>query len=317
MDRDQFFHERRYSQVTEEFPCKIRFPLFYKARKQVLVIEPGQKLYIPFGWFHMVFSEGDELNFALNYFIKGGSLKEEGGPSSETPCIETSELGDVDPMTIFEKGEMIRVIRAENGVFPSNYLKERFKNDYEIKNKTIEDFFRDKDRSEYIIQSKTVLPGATCWINWGNVRTHLHYDTANNWLHQIRGRKRVILFPPDDRDLLYMWNHYPINLIYTLSQDTNIKIERGCIPENEIKDILKNLGARGTLELPGKKKLVARIFEDVNIRGPYFRLWFLIETTVQIRDNTHILGPGDYIQIPNHECYNFFFMNPTVFVVLT
>jgi len=313
MDRDQFFHERRYSQVMEEFPCKIRFPLFYQARKQTLVIEPGQKLYIPFGWFHMVFSEGDELNFAMNYFMKGGSVEQEGGPSTETPYIDTSELGDVDPMTIFEKGEMIRVIRVESGVFPSNFLKERFKDDFEIKEKTIEDFFRDKDRCEYIMQSRTTLPGATCWLNWGNIRTHLHYDTASNWLHQIRGRKRVVLFPPDDRDLLYMWNPYPMKLIYSLTHDTNVNIERNCIPDDEIKDILNRLGARGTLELPGKK-LAARIFDDVNTPGPYYNIWFMIETTIKIKDKTYILGPGDYIRIPNHDCYRFVIMNPTVFV---
>lgn len=315
MDRDQFLHERRYSQVTEEFPCKIRFPLFYKARKQTLVIEPGQKLFIPFGWFHMVFSEGDELNFALNYFMKGGSTDQEGAPSSNTPRVERSELGNIDPMTLFEKGEMIRVIRVKSGVFPSNFLKERFKDDLEVTKKTIEEFFRDKDRTDYIMQSDTVLPGATCWLNWGNIRTHLHYDTANNWLHQIRGRKRVVLFPPDDRDLLYTWNPYPIQLIYSLTHDTNIKVERECIPESEIRDIMNRLGARGTLELPGKK-FVARIFEDVNIVGPYYRLWFLIETTVKVGDNTYILGPGDYIQIPNHECYTFVTKNPTVFVTI-
>jgi hypothetical protein len=80
----------------------------------------------------MVFSEGDELNFALNYFMKGGTVEQEGAPSSEIPYVETSELGDVDPMSLFEKGELIRVIRAESGVFPSNFLKERFKNEFEM-----------------------------------------------------------------------------------------------------------------------------------------------------------------------------------------
>jgi Cupin-like domain len=41
------------------------------------------------------------------------------------------------------------------------------------------------------------------WFGPGNTFTHLHYDTANNFLAQIRGRKQVILCPPSEITRLY------------------------------------------------------------------------------------------------------------------
>jgi hypothetical protein len=314
MDRDQFFNERRYSQVMEEFPCKIRFPLFYQARKQVFTINPGQKLYIPFGWFHLVYSEGDEFNFAMNYFIQNGSVEAEGAPSSEEPRVEPSELGDIDPLTIFKKNEKIRIIHTKSGVFPTDYLKERFKNDYELKDKTIQEFMDDKDHADYIMQWKTNIKGATAWLNWGNVRTHLHYDTASNWLHQIKGRKRAILFPPDDRDLLYMWNSYPIKLVYQLAQDYNVTLRRNEVPEDAVQDIIRRMGVKTSLSLPNNR-LAARNIEEVQLDLAYYELWFMVDTVLTIQDKMYNLHAGDYIRLPNHECYPWGIHNQTIFVV--
>lgn len=315
MDRDQFFNERRYSQVMEEFPCKIRFPLFYQARKQVFTINPGQKLYIPFGWFHLVYSEGDEMNFALNYFIPNGSVDAEGAPSTEEPRVEPSELGDINPLTIFKKGEKIRILHTKSGVFPTDYLKERFKNDYELKDKTIQEFMDDKDHGDYIMQWKTNIKGATAWLNWGNVRTHLHYDTASNWLHQIKGRKRAILFPPDDRDLLYMWNSYPIKLVYQLAQDYNVTLRRNEVPEDEVQDIIRRMGVKSSIFLT-KTRIAARNIEEIQLMDlAYYELWFMVETAIQVQDKLYRLQPGDYISIPNHPSYQWSIQNPTIFVI--
>lgn len=314
MDRDQFFHERRYSQVTEEFPCKIKFPLFYQARKQILTIHPGQKLYIPFGWFHMVYSEGDEFNFAINFFVPNGSVEAEGAPSLEEPRVEPSELGEVNPVSLFKKSEKIRILHTKSGVFPTDYLRERFKNEYEVKDKTIEEFMNDRDPGDYVMQWKTNIEGGTAWINWGNVRTHLHYDTATNWLHQIKGTKRVILFPPDDRDLLYMWNSYPIKLVYQLAQDCNVTVKKNQVPESDISDIINKIGVKTALPLP-LNRLAARNIEEVQIMTDYYEVWFLVETAITVKDKLYRLKPGDYIKIPNHPCYTWSINTPTLFVV--
>ena len=36
-----FYNERRYSYITEEFPDPDKFPLYYKAKKQEFTLQPG------------------------------------------------------------------------------------------------------------------------------------------------------------------------------------------------------------------------------------------------------------------------------------
>ena len=77
MEVGQFFNERRFSRIEEEFPDKNQFPLYYKANKTEITIGPGDGLFIPSGWFHFVFSEGDGLNridhnfcaFSVRFFL--------------------------------------------------------------------------------------------------------------------------------------------------------------------------------------------------------------------------------------------------------
>jgi hypothetical protein len=57
---------------------------------------------------------------------------------------------------------------------------------------------------------------SSVWINYGNARCLIHYDEYDNWLCQLQGTKRVILFPHEDRDKLYMLNPVSINVINTI-----------------------------------------------------------------------------------------------------
>jgi len=52
------------------------------------------------------------------------------------------------------------------------------------------------------------LPAATLqmanvWVGGELMKNGLHYDNYDNLLHQIRGRKRALLFPPEDTPHLY------------------------------------------------------------------------------------------------------------------
>ena len=62
---EEFFAERKYSQIPEEFPDQDTYPLFYTAHKREYNLAPGDKLFIPAGWFHFVYSE-EGFNYALN-----------------------------------------------------------------------------------------------------------------------------------------------------------------------------------------------------------------------------------------------------------
>lgn len=196
--------------------------MYYMARKREYVIHPGQKLRIPSGWFHMVFSEGDCLNVALNFFDEQDQLfSREDKVSSEEPRIEASEIGvDVDLYTYVERDSKLRTIRrhnSENGVFISNLVKHRYPGQMEETQKTLQEFIDEHDPDEYLLQGNTSTKDGYLWVNWGNVHSMLHYDTSDNWLHQIKGRKRVVMFPPDDRRLLYVWNSLPIDMIQDIS----------------------------------------------------------------------------------------------------
>jgi hypothetical protein len=45
------------------------------------------------------------------------------------------------------------------------------------------------------------------WINFGNnIYSGLHYDIHNNILLQLKGKKRIFLFPPSERQNLHLVN---------------------------------------------------------------------------------------------------------------
>ena len=44
---------------------------------------------------------------------------------------------------------------------------------------------------------------ANLWVGGELMKNGLHFDNFDNLLHQIRGRKRALLFPPHDTEHLY------------------------------------------------------------------------------------------------------------------
>ncbi|AFY90703.1 transcription factor jumonji jmjC domain-containing protein [Chroococcidiopsis thermalis PCC 7203] len=59
-----------FSTVYPENPDLVAFPKFKKAleHKQELILEPGEMLYIPMGWWHEVTALGDEMVCSVNQF---------------------------------------------------------------------------------------------------------------------------------------------------------------------------------------------------------------------------------------------------------
>jgi lysine-specific demethylase 8 len=50
---------------------------------------------------------------------------------------------------------------------------------------------------------KIPLHEVNLWMGYGGVNSHLHFDPQDNFLVMLKGRKRVLLFPPDQSGLLY------------------------------------------------------------------------------------------------------------------
>jgi hypothetical protein len=318
MDIEQFFNERRYSEICDEFPCKIKYPKFYEARKRVFTIHPGDKLYIPFGWFHLVYSEGDGLNFAINFFLNNSTAKE-GVTNGEIPHVAKSELETtLKPEDILPVDKEFRIFNAKLRAFPSDIVASRHKGEVDIIFKTLRQFMQDRDPHDYLLQGTSnnkILKGddVNVWINWGNVRTYLHYDTNDNWLHQISGSKRVILFPPGDRDLMYVWNKYPLQFIFKICEDENVILKRGFIGQNQISDFLSKLGAKTSINLDGK--FILRTMEGIDIQNQYVNLCFLSDTILKIKHARYMISPGDAVSFPNHFTYNYEFQKSCIFIL--
>lgn len=223
-----YFHGFKYSVIEEEFPDKEKFPLYYTASRHEFTIKAGEKLFIPAGWFHFVFSEdADEktgLNFAVNFWYQPMNNWNIGDNEYGVPYVRKHDL-QVNPEELFGNEE-INVVRSElNGLFPSDRnfsWFDRHKVFYEWM--TYREFYESKNPKYYAIQTtnntltslapkhETELFMASAWINFGHARSQIHFDEHDNWLYQIQGTKRVLLFPHNERHLLYMKNPIPLDI---------------------------------------------------------------------------------------------------------
>lgn len=220
----EFFNERRFSQIEEEFPDKNIFPLYYTANKTEVVINPGDGLFIPAGWFHFVFSSGD-INEAVNFWYHAPDEMKEGERNKDDPIIFKH---DIKELNVDESTE-VEVSISTQKIVGTNSIKSRCKDKLTQVKKTLKEFYDERHPYSYIVQSNEFkhldeyrirktddFKQCSVWINFGNVYTHLHYDLDDNYLCQIKGSKRILLFPPEDRHLLYLWNPYPLDVIFNL-----------------------------------------------------------------------------------------------------
>jgi ribosomal protein L16 Arg81 hydroxylase len=138
----------------------------------------------------------------------------------------------------FNNDDLIINISNSN-FFVSNYIKEYRPYNCQEKYMNFNDFLNKNNKETnynyYLIQeSETYLEklnkiktpyfinnciNRNLWINFGNVYTALHYDCYDNFLWQIQGRKRILLFPPSERNKLYMYNPYPLDFLYNIKND--------------------------------------------------------------------------------------------------
>jgi len=262
---------RRYSLVQEEYPDINKFPLFYKAKKIEVILDEGQYLFIPAGWFHFVFSEkidddpNNNLNIGLSHFIDNFGeiihdciicdfdenkkydfncpvLKEENITKDilkqyckASQPFKVNNFKENNPWNCFKwteekllekhDGKEMTVNCSVSPFFGSNFVEEYFPKNWIETKMTFNDFLETKGSFNgfyyYLLQygkefkdgtNDVQLPSVlqnisekeyAIWINFSNVRTALHFDELENILLQIRGRKRILLYPPSERKYLY------------------------------------------------------------------------------------------------------------------
>lgn len=224
----EWFNDRRYSQIIDRHPDPKVFPNFYKANRQEFILRPGEMIFIPAGMFHFVFSEDPDpetgLCAAINFWYDNNGKGDEGDPD------EKAKFGWHDIHLHFD--EILNIIRPKKmkvytspfKCFPPDFMKHRYP-EISYSEMSFNDFYKAKNSEHYIAQYKCTefdkfavphnssLKDSSVWINWGNCNTLPHYDGMDNWLCQIKGTRRVILVPQSDRNLMYIINPYPMNLL--------------------------------------------------------------------------------------------------------
>lgn len=230
MDVEQFFSERRYSPISDEFPCKIKYPKFYEAHKIEITIGPGDMIFIPAGWFHLVFSDPGEdgVNFAINQWYAAEDLRE--GESSNVKPFKSKHDLIIDPNSVMKPDEEIVVMTSPNGKFGSGSVAtSKFEEGLNFLKTTWSEFWSQKRKDSYMIQyenpeldkyekGRDRFSGSTMWINFAKVNSYLHYDRDDNFLLQINGTKKILLFPPEAHQLLYTFNPYPLPIVSALAK---------------------------------------------------------------------------------------------------
>ncbi len=241
MNLAAFLKAHKYSEITEEFPDKEKYPLYYETNKVEFTIRAGEKLFIPAGWFHFVFSEDVEeetgLNFAMNFWYYPLYNWSHGKSSNLLPRKELHNIPNINPKDIMGDRKIRSTWADLNGLFPSDrvfhYFTGKVRNEYI----TFDEFYKAKNPKMYIVQDQTKeleiyappyptdIYLSSGWVNFGNCRSLIHCDEHDNWLCQIKGSKRVILFPHEDKDKLYMFTRIPMQVYTEIEELVNVRDE--------------------------------------------------------------------------------------------
>ena len=220
-----FIDDRRYSYIMDDKPDKEQFPLWYLCEKEEVILNPGERLFIPAGWFHFVFSEGDGLNAAVNFWYGRDNYGE--SIESDMKPIKDKHNITVDDIKGLIGDSKLKFSKAKGKVFPPIQLFHTYPKGYiDFVSLTFDEFLESKSSRFYAVQNqiqnaehlapphprpnevKNDLRVYT-WLNFGKgARSLPHYDMEDNWLCQVSGTKRIILVEQKFRHLLYLRNPY-------------------------------------------------------------------------------------------------------------
>lgn len=209
-----FHHSRintKYSYDSPPRPNPFKYPLFYFTCPAVFELHPGEVLYIPYGWWHWVFSKGE--NIAINQWFKT--------KKSDKP-FKFINKNKLDLTNFFNRVDGMGMGLAQNNPNIQSYVRP---NAYPIDNDEIKfmgplkDFMeisKDKKYSGFVIEGqlpKEFIDGVpdrvetnskyNLWYYSNDANSGLHYDNYGNFLCQIKGTKKIYLFPPSDSKFLY------------------------------------------------------------------------------------------------------------------
>ena len=211
-------------------------------------------LFIPFGWFHFVFSQSpsptSNMNIAISCFsdTKHCDCLLSTNPLHYQTDIPSYTSDHLSPQLLsihsnsslpfkmatslhhtigtslsystlrnYLKNKLIPIQTSIDNMFVSNIIKDLDPDRSNTTYMTFDDFYNNglKDCHYYLAQQRVEpfpllrniqFNQQYLWVNFGNVFSNLHYDNHDNILIQLHGQRKVILFPPSERNKLYLCN---------------------------------------------------------------------------------------------------------------
>lgn len=226
---------KSHSLIPSYPPNITKYPLFYDCKEYIVVLHPGEALYIPPRWFHWVFSypesEEERKNIAISYHISSIDESKQENTNRKPMKYKLDKNNYVyfnytfnnlkktysdKKFTVLKSKENI-IIPIEKPTLKNNIYQELLTlddienqhNDYNIyigQNNTFKtyvlpdcikkDFIGSKFRCFHWIAS---FKHDTEYIDSG-----LHYDKTHGLLISIKGIKIVRLYHPNDYENLYV-----------------------------------------------------------------------------------------------------------------
>lgn len=200
-----------YNYDSPPKPNFLTYPLYYLAKPLVFEIHEGDVLYIPYGWWHWVFSKGE--NIAINqWFTKN---------ISDKPFVFKNNR-KIDLTNFFEKvnGEGMGIAsnnpNIQSFVRPPVYPKDKEEIKFMGTLKEFKTISKHKKYSGFVIENQLpeeFINGVpeqvqdnsdyNLWYYSNDANSGLHYDNYDNFLCQVKGSKKIYLFPPSDSKWLY------------------------------------------------------------------------------------------------------------------
>jgi len=226
MNLENFFEQRRFSRITNETPDKDDFPLYYEAKRQEFIINEGEMLYIPAGWWYFLFSE--EFNFSILFLYeetKQSTWKEGQVYGEDVPKVKSHRIPKIEPRKVFEDYELM-IHKSEDKCFVPNIL------NGDVEYMSFDEFYTTQNKKYALLEARcsklkeyapkfiTPVTDSLVSVNFGNVNSIPHYQLKDGLLCQFNGKQRILVFPPEERYNLYPVINYPLDLILQLEKKT-------------------------------------------------------------------------------------------------
>jgi hypothetical protein len=217
----KFHHSRINALYSYDNPPKVnllKYPLYYFTKPIVFELFPGDCLYIPYGWWHWIFSKGE--NMALNqWFPKSKKIKPR--PFKFKNINFKDDLWETEIVTEKIKGNgfgggsdypnICSFIKIDRVYPEEQHTLNMFTNLKEVietgslYKKYIAFLLEDNLPPEYKNQLIDLnnIEKYNFWYYSNGANSGLHYDNYENYLCQMKGSKKVYLFPPIYTRFLY------------------------------------------------------------------------------------------------------------------